>query len=47
MKEFLRRLVILAIGFAIFLGTPIYFDNFSLLFLSWIPALIAMGYLDN
>lgn len=47
MKEFIRRLVILIIGLAIFIGIPAYFNTTGLLMLSWIPALVAMTFLDE
>ncbi len=47
MKEFLKRLIILIIGFLIFIGIPLYFDQLGLFFISWLPALFAIMYLDD
>lgn len=44
--DYFKRLFNLVIGLAIFVGIP-YFFGWGWLFLSWLPALFAVLYLDN
>ena len=45
--ELLRRLLILGIGIALFVGIPMWIGHYGHMWWSWIPASIAMEYLDD
>lgn len=45
--KFFKKLLILTIGFLILVGIPYLAGNWAWLWLSWLPALIAMLYLNE
>lgn len=46
-KDTLKKLMIVAIGLAVFVGIPWFFDAPWTLWISWFPALLVMSYLED
>lgn len=47
MENYIKKLINLTIGLAIFIGIPCFIENWWWLTLSWLPALFTMLYLDE
>lgn len=47
MQKILGKLLILLLGAIVFIGLPLLFNSTWLLFISWIPAMFIVIYLDD
>lgn len=47
MQKTFRKLLILLLGAIVFIGLPLLFKSTWLLFISWMPAMFVMIYLDE
>lgn len=45
--NFLKKLLITAIGLTIWCAPPYYYDMLGLLLFTWLPALIVVSYLEE
>jgi len=47
MKQILKKLLIITIGLAVFLGIPWFFSATWVLWISWMPAFFIVMYLED